>query len=154
MIVGSFVGGLSPLIGLPRVTAPTTCCMLLDRWNRTGQDRTTHKKKSTLKMVVRQVGVESTSPCTWVKHIAKLLRNKENSQQYPSVYEDRRTKSIEDIEKTFSKGIASGQKCPWDQRRDQGDFSPRPMPARPAAGLLGESRVNGSLPCQTRLKQH
>ena len=97
---------------------------------------------------------ESISPCTRVKHLADLLRNKANNQQYPSVYEDRRPKSIEDTEKTDGKGIASGQKGPWDQRGDQGDCSPRPAPAGPAAGLLGESRVNGSLPCQTRLEQH
>ena len=35
-----------------------------------------------------------------MKHLANLLRNKANSQQYPSVYEDRRPKSIEDTEKT------------------------------------------------------
>ena len=88
------------------------------------------------------MGAESTSPCTQVKHLANLLKNKANSQQYPSVYEDRRPKSIEDTEKTDGKGIASGQKGPWDlrqdQHRDQGDCSPRPVPARPAAGLLGE----------------
>ena len=98
-------------------------------------------------MSAREVGVESTSPCTQVKHLADLLRNEANSQQYPSVYEDRRPKSIEDTEKTDGKGIASGKKGPWDQHGDQGDCSPRPMPTRPATGLLGESQVNGSLPC-------
>ena len=52
---------------------------------------------------------ESTSLCTWVKHLANLLRNKVNSQQYPSIYEDRRPKSIEDTEKPDGQGIASGQ---------------------------------------------
>ena len=89
-----------------------------------------------------------------MKHLANLLRNKANSQQYPSVYEDRRPKSIDDTEKKDSKGVASGQKGPWDQSRDQGDYSPRPPPAGPATGFLGESQVNGSLPCQTRLEQH
>ena len=55
------------------------------------------------------MGVESTFPYTWMKHLADLLRNKVNSQQYPSIYEDRRPKSIEDTEKTDGKGIASGQ---------------------------------------------
>ena len=72
------------------------------------------------------MGAESTSPCTQVKHLADLLRNKANSQQYPSVYEDRRPKSIENAEKTDGKRIASGQKGPWNQRRDQGGFSRRP----------------------------
>ena len=66
------------------------------------------------KMVVRQVGAELTSPCTWVKHLPILLRNKANSQKQSSVYEDRRPKSSEDTEKTEGKGIASGQKDPWD----------------------------------------
>ena len=55
-------------------------------------------------------------PCTWVKHLPILLRNKVNKQQYPRVYEDRRPKSIEDTEKTYSKGIASGQKVTQEQQ--------------------------------------
>ena len=89
------------------------------------------------------MGAESTSPCTQVEHPADLLRNKANSRQYPSIYEDRRPKSIEDTEKTDGKGIASGEKGPWDQRREQGDSSPRLMPTWPATGLLGDSQVNG-----------
>ena len=58
------------------------------------------------------MGAESTSPCTRVKQLADLMRNKENRQQHPSVYEDRRRKSIEDTEKTDGKGIALGQKGP------------------------------------------
>ena len=89
-----------------------------------------------------------------MKHLGDLLWNKVNSQLYPSVYEDMRPKSIEDTEKTDSKGIASGQKGPLDQCGYQGYCSPRPAPARTAAGLLGENSVNGSLPCQTRFEQH
>ena len=66
------------------------------------------------------MGAESTSLCTGVKHLPNILRNKVNSQRHPSVYEDRRPKSIEDTEKTEGKGIASGQKGPWDQHRNQG----------------------------------
>ena len=100
-------------------------------------------------MVARYVREDSTSPYTWVKHLANL-RNRANSQQYPSIYEDRRPKSIEDTDKIDGKGIPSGQKG----HGDQGDCSPRPMLTWPAAGLPGESRVEGSLPCQTRLEQH
>ena len=100
------------------------------------------------------MGAESTFPCTGVKHLPDLLRNKANSQQYCSVYEDRRPKSIEDTEKTDGKGIALGQKGPWDQHGEEGNCSSRPMPTGPAEGLLGESWVNSSLPCQTRLEQH
>ena len=100
------------------------------------------------------MGAELTSPCTRVKHLPTLLRNKANSQKQPSVYEDRRPKGTEDTEKTEGKGIASRQKCPWDQRRDQGGCSPRPALAGPATGLLGESQVNIPLHCQTRPEQH
>ena len=89
------------------------------------------------------MGAESTSSCTWVKHLADLLRDKASSQQYSSIYEDRRTKSIEDTEKKDSKGVASGQKGPWDQCGDQGDCSPRPTGH--SAGLLGESQINSSI---------
>ena len=89
-----------------------------------------------------------------MKHLPDLLRNKANSQQYPSVYEDRRPKSIEDTEKTDSKGIASGQKGAWDQCGDQGNYSPRPAPTGPATGLLEKSPVNGFLPSQTRIEQY
>ena len=60
-------------------------------------------------MVARSVGAESTSPCIWVKHLADLRRNKVNSQQYSSIYEDRRPESVEDSEKSDHKEIASGQ---------------------------------------------
>ena len=46
----------------------------------------------------------STCPCTQVKHLADLQRNKGNSQQYPSVYEDRRPKNVEDTEKPDGNG--------------------------------------------------
>ena len=97
------------------------------------------------------MGVEVTSLCTWVKHLPNLWRNKANSLKHPSIYEDRRPKSTEDTEKTEGKGIASGQKGPWDQQGDQGSCSPRLTPAGPAVGLLGESQVNGSLPAKQGL---
>ena len=95
------------------------------------------------------MGVELTSPCTWVKHLPILLRNKANSQKQPSVYGDRRPKSEEDIENTDSKGIASGQKGPWDQRRVQGGCSP-PLLGLPQdfwerAGLMAPSPARQGL---------
>ena len=51
------------------------------------------------KRVVRQLGEQSTFPCTRMKHIADFLRNRANSQQYPSIQEDCRPKIIEDIGK-------------------------------------------------------
>ena len=72
------------------------------------------------------MGVESTSPCTRVKHLVNLPKNKANSQKCPSIYEYRRPKSVEDTEKSDGKEFASGQNGPWDQRGDQGNSSPRP----------------------------
>ena len=74
------------------------------------------------------MGAESTSPRTWVKHLLSLLRNKANNQQYPSIYEDRRPKSIEDTENTDSKGIASGQKVPGTSARSRVTATPGPHP--------------------------
>ena len=85
------------------------------------------------------MGAESTSPCTWVKHLANLLRNKANSQQDLSIYEDRRTKSLEDTEKTDGKGIASGKKVPGTSTGTKATAAPGLVPTGPAAGLLGES---------------
>lgn len=51
-------------------------------------------------MVAREVGAGSISPCTWMKHVANLLRNRVNSEQYPSINEDCRPKIVEDIEKS------------------------------------------------------
>ena len=91
------------------------------------------------------MGAELTSPCTWVKHLPTLLRNKANSQKQTSVYEDRRPKSTEDTEKTESKGISSGQKGPWDERGDKGSCSlraahmGRPQDSWERAGLMAPS---------------
>ena len=74
------------------------------------------------------MGAESTSACTWVKHLADLLRNKANSQQYPSIYEDRRPKSIEDTEKPDGKGIASGQNVPGTNTGTRVTAAPGPSP--------------------------
>ena len=46
------------------------------------------------------MGVEPNSPCAQLEHLADLLRNRVNSQQYPNIYEDWRTKIVEDIEKS------------------------------------------------------
>ena len=54
-------------------------------------------------------GAEFTSPCAWVKHLPNLLRNRVNSQRYPSIYKDWRPKIVEDIEKSDGKETASGQ---------------------------------------------
>ena len=72
------------------------------------------------------MGAELTFPCTWVKHLPTLLRNIVNSQKQPSIYEDRRSKSTEDIEKTEGKGIASGQKFPGTSTGTRAAVAPGP----------------------------
>ena len=47
-----------------------------------------------------------------VKHLVDLLRNEVNSQQYPSIYEDRRPKSTEDTEKTDKQVEAVNTRIP------------------------------------------
>ena len=92
-----------------------------------------------------------------MKHLANLLRNKANSQQYPSIYEDRRPKSIEDTEKTDSKGIASGQKGPWDQHGDQDDCSPRPAPTvltAPSPAKQGLSSIERDLVARSHREEN
>ena len=95
------------------------------------------------------MGAELTSLCTWVKHLPTLLKNKANRQKQPSIYEDRRTKSTEDTEKTEGKGIASGQKGPWDQHGDQGSCRPRPA----LLGLLQDSWERAVLMAPSPAKQ-
>ena len=62
--------------------------------------------------MVRQVGVELTSPCTWVKHLPTLLRNKANSQKQPSVYEDRDQKVQRTLRKQKVRGLLQDKKVP------------------------------------------
>ena len=100
------------------------------------------------------MGAESISPCIWVKHLTDLLRNKVNSQQYPSVYEDRRPKSVEDTEKQTVRRLLQDNKVPGTRVGTRATAAPGPALAGSATGLLGESRVNSSLPCQTRFEQH
>ena len=95
------------------------------------------------------MGAESTSFCTWVKHLADLLRNKVNSQQYPSFCEDRRSKSTEDTEKTDGKGIASGQKVPGTSARSRVTATPGPHPL----GLLEDSWERAELTVLSPAKQ-
>ena len=94
------------------------------------------------------MGVESTSLCIWVKHLPNLLRNKVNSQKHPSVYEYRRPKSTEDTEKTEGKGIASGQKGPWDQHGDMDA-----APGLPQPGLPQDSRERAGVTAPSPAKQ-
>ena len=97
------------------------------------------------------MGVKSTSPCTWMKHLADLLRNRVNSQQYPSIYEDWRPKIVEDTEKSEVRRVLQDNKVLGSSLGTRVAAAPGPAPTWSVTGFLGESRVNGSLPCQSRL---
>ena len=58
------------------------------------------------------MGAESTSPCTWVKHLANLLRNRVKSQQYPSINEVWRPKIVGEIEKSDEQVEAVNTRTP------------------------------------------
>ena len=62
--------------------------------------------------MVRQLGEQSTFPCTRMKHIANFLRNRANSQQYPSIYEDWKLKIVEYTEKSDKKMKAVNTRIP------------------------------------------
>ena len=56
------------------------------------------------------MGAEPSSPCAQLEHPAELLRNRENCQQNPSLYEVWRQKFAEDIEKQ------NVRRLPWDSK--------------------------------------
>ena len=91
------------------------------------------------------MGAESTFPCTQVKHLAYLLRNKANSQQYPSIYEDRRPKGIQ------VRGLLQDNKVPGTSAGNRGTAVPGPCrPGLPKdswerAGLIPPSPAKQGL---------
>ena len=65
------------------------------------------------------MGVEPSSVCAQLEHLADLLRNRVNSQWNPSIYEVWRPKIVEDIEKQMVRQLcwdgkvpAQGPRCP------------------------------------------
>ena len=48
-------------------------------------------------MAVRLVGAEHTCSCTQLGHLVDLLKNRVNSQWYPSLYEVWKLKTEEDV---------------------------------------------------------
>ena len=63
-------------------------------------------------MVAREMGVEPSSLCAQLGHLADLLRKTVNSQWNPSLYEVWRTKIVEDIEKQTVKRLHWDGKVP------------------------------------------
>ena len=100
------------------------------------------------------MGVESTSHCTWVKHLPDLLRNRVNSQHYPSIYEDWRPKIVKTLKNQTVRRVLQDNKVPGTSTGTRVATAPHPAPTGSAAGFFGESQVTGFLPCQTRFEQH
>ena len=97
------------------------------------------------------MGAESTSPCTRVKYLADLLRNKANSQQHPAFLKIRDQKVLRALKKQTVRGLLQNKKVPGTSTT----APPRPSAsAGPAEGLLGESPVKCSPTCQKRLEHH
>ena len=92
------------------------------------------------------MGAESTSLYTQMKHLANLLRNKAISQQNPSIYEDKRPKSVEDTEKTV-RGLLQDNKVPGTNAT----VAPGLEPAGLATELLGQSRLMAPSPAKQGL---
>ena len=93
------------------------------------------------------MGAESTSLCTWVKHLPNLLRNKANSQQYSSIYEDRRPKSIEDTEKKqMVRGLLQDKKVIGTSAQSRAAADPDPC----LQGLLQDSWERNELTAQPK----
>ena len=63
-------------------------------------------------MTERKVGVEPSSPCAQLEHLADLLRNRVNSQWNPSLYEVWRPKIVDDIEKQMVRRLCWDSKVP------------------------------------------
>ena len=96
-------------------------------------------------MVARQVGVDPSSPCAQLEHLANLMKDRVNSQRNPSLYEVWKPKIPEDIEKQTVRtlhwdskvpGICAGTKAAVAPARclpqDMGKRvrSPAPFPTR------------------------
>ena len=95
------------------------------------------------------MGAELTSPCTRVKHLPTPVRNKVNSQKQPSVYEDRRTTSTEDTEKTEGKGLLQDKKVPGTNKGTRAAADP----GLPMQGLPQDSWERARLTAPSAAKQ-
>ena len=84
-----------------------------------------------------------------MEHLADLLRNGLNSQLYPSIYESWRPKIVEALKNQAVRRLLWDDKVPGTSVGTRAAAASGPETARPAAGFLEESQVNGSLPCQT-----
>ena len=95
------------------------------------------------------MGVEITSPCTWVKHLPILLRNKANSQKQPSVYEDRKPKVQRTLRKQKVRGLLQDKKVPGTNAGIRAAVAPDP----PMRGLPQDSWERAGLTAPSAAKQ-
>ena len=95
------------------------------------------------------MGAELTSPCTWVKHLPTLLRNKANSQEQPSVYEDRDQKVQRTLRKQKVRGLLQDKKVPGTNAGTRVAAAPGP----PVQGLLQDPWERAGLTAPSPAKQ-
>ena len=63
-------------------------------------------------------------------------------------------KVLRTLKKQTVRGLLQDKKVPGTSAGTRVTAAPGLAPTGPAIGLLGESWVNGSLPCHTRFEQH
>ena len=95
------------------------------------------------------MGAELTSPCTWVKHLPTLLRNKANSHKQPSVYEDRDQKVQRTLRKQKVRGLLQDKKVPGTNAGTRAAAAPGP----PMQGLQQDSWQRAGLMAPSPAKQ-
>ena len=74
------------------------------------------------------MGVELTSPCAWVEHLADLLRNRVNSQWYPSIDEDWRSKLYRTLKNQRVRRVLQDNKVPETSAGTRATADPGPAP--------------------------
>ena len=87
------------------------------------------------------MGAESTSPCAWVEHLADLLRNRVNSQWYPSIDEDWRSKLYRTLKNQRVRRVFKDNKVPGTSVGTRAAVAPGPAPGGSVARFLGESQA-------------
>ena len=88
------------------------------------------------------MGVEPSSPCAQLEHLADLLRNRVNSQWNPSLYEVWRPKIVDDIEKQMVRRLCWDSKVPGTCMRTKAAAAPgQGLPQDPGSPAPSPTRA-------------
>ena len=98
-------------------------------------------------MLARQVGAESTSLCTWVKHLPNLLRN--TAESTPAFIKIGDQKVQRTLRKQKVRGLLQHKKVPGISVRNRATTAPGP----PLPGLLQDSWERAGLTAPSTAKQ-